>query len=334
MELNVLYQSDNYYAPQTGVSITSLLANNKDIEAINIYLLDDGITEDNLARIKLLVDSFDRKLEIISTTEIKQKLIQLDVVPYKGSYTTYLKLLAVQSIETSNNLILQIDGDTIINESLAGLFEIEIDNYICAATMDCIQNSYKSLVGIRANESYYNCGVLWINQRQWRAENCEARIIEHLQTERNKYFIVDQDIINVLFRDKIKYLDIAYNLNSNFYLFDIDDLYFICDLDESYFAPKDRISTAIEKPIINHCISPMMGRPWELGNHHPQNALYDKYKSISPWNDIPKIEVKKKGLDRVGYYLYKAIPPSLYKHIYKKAAKLNLKRLNRISLSS
>ena len=47
MSLNILYQCDDNYAPYTGVSMSSLFRRNKNIEEINIYILDDGISEEN-----------------------------------------------------------------------------------------------------------------------------------------------------------------------------------------------------------------------------------------------------------------------------------------------
>ena len=45
--LNVLYQFDNKYAPYAGVSITSLLENNSDFDHICIYILENGVSEEN-----------------------------------------------------------------------------------------------------------------------------------------------------------------------------------------------------------------------------------------------------------------------------------------------
>ena len=41
--MNVLFQCDDRYAAVTGVSLTSLLENNRGWEEINIYLIDDRI---------------------------------------------------------------------------------------------------------------------------------------------------------------------------------------------------------------------------------------------------------------------------------------------------
>lgn len=332
--LNVLYQSDNSYAPQTGVSIASLFENNRSFGEINIYLLNDSISAVNLARMQELCEQYARNLIVIDTASILKTLTDLNVEPFRGTYTTYFKLLAINAIKTPNDRLLQLDGDTIINESLEELFDIDLENYVCAATYECVQNDYKQMIGLEASEKYYNCGVLWINQTFWRDYNCEEKIIEHLSTVRNRYFTVDQDIINVLFREKITYLDIKFNLNSGFYVYGILGSYYIYDLDPSFYVEQKDIEKALAKPYINHCMVPMTGRPWEQDNLHPQNDLYDHYLALSPWKNTKKIVVNRTGIFKAQRSLYFHIPRALYCRIHKAALKRFLTKMNRNCLDS
>ena len=52
MTWNVLYCSDNNYASYLGVSIQSLLENNKSAESIVFYVVSDNISDDNIERLK------------------------------------------------------------------------------------------------------------------------------------------------------------------------------------------------------------------------------------------------------------------------------------------
>lgn len=331
--LNVLYQSDDNYAPQTGISMLSLFENNRSLSEINVYVLNDNISDTNLARMKELCDQYGRNLFVIDTASILQTLKDLNVQPFRGTYTTYFKLLAINAIKTPNDRILQLDGDTIINESLEELFDIDLTGYVCAATYECVQNSYKNMIGLEPSEAYYNCGVLWINQAFWREYDCEAKIIKHLSTVRSRYFTVDQDIINVLFRDKITYLDIKFNLNSGFYTYGVEGSYYIYDLDPSYYARPEEIKQALSKPFINHCMTPMTGRPWEQDNLHPQNALYDHYLMMSPWKNTPKIVVNRTGMFKTQRNLYLHIPQALYCRIHKIVLKRYLRKMNQECLN-
>ena len=326
--LNVLYQSDDNYAPQTGVSILSMLENNQHFESIHIYVLSDGISKDNLARIDQVCSDYGRHLHVIETDDILRELKELNVTPFRGGYTTYFKLLAIDGVQTDNDLLLQIDGDTIINEPLDGLFDIDLSGKVCAATYECVQNEYKELIGLKPMEKYYNCGVLWINQAFWREYQCREKIIKHLTEERSRYFTVDQDIINVLFRDKIVYLPIAYNVNSGFYVYGIDESFYIYDLDPAYYATKQEVRDAVKHPIINHCMGPMTGRPWEQDNYHPQNDKYDYYLMMSPWRDIPKITVNRSRLFKTQSRLYRTLPRFSYARIHKEVLKRYLRRMD------
>ena len=318
MTLNVLYQSDDNYAPQTGVSITSLFENNRDIDDLNVYILNDGISSDNLDRFARLAKEYGRSVICVDASDIKKKLISLGVEPYKGSYTTYFKLLAFAHLPVGNaDRILQIDGDTIINGSLAELISLDLDSAAFSATYDCIQNGYKRLIGLKPEDPYFNCGVLLINLRYWLENRCEEKIINHLRTVRSRYFTVDQDILNVLFRSNVKPLNIKYNLNSGFYLYGIENSFYIYDLNPDVFATPKQIESALCGPIINHCMGPMTGRPWEKGNRHPQRQLYDRYLALSPWSDVPKVVKKKSIMSRVQYGLYRILPMSLYRVVHK-----------------
>ena len=67
MELYVLYEFSDLYAPYAGVSILSLLENNMDIDTIEIYVLDDGIGKVNKEKIRIIIEEYNRKIIFIET---------------------------------------------------------------------------------------------------------------------------------------------------------------------------------------------------------------------------------------------------------------------------
>lgn len=326
--LNVLYQSNDNYAAITGVSATSLMENNKDLDEINIYLLNDKISKENLNKMQKLCDSYSRNFYIVNTQEILQKLLDLNVSPFKGTYTTYFKLMAINELELHGDRILQLDGDTVINGSLEPLCTMDLNDYILAATYDCTMNDYKKLIDIPLTDKYYNGGVLLINQKEWIANDCENRIIQHFKNVRNGYYTVDQDILNVLFRDKFKYLDLTYNFNSGFYIYGIKESLKMYDLQPPYYNSVEEIERVYNDPIVYHCMGAMTGRPWEEDSIHPQNGIYDTYLKISPWSNEKKKIVQRKKIFKIQRLLYKYLPRGLYIPIHKAAQHRYLKQMN------
>ena len=55
--MNIVYSSSDSYAPIAGVSIMSLLHNNTDADEINIYMIDNNISDENKKRFENMVDN-------------------------------------------------------------------------------------------------------------------------------------------------------------------------------------------------------------------------------------------------------------------------------------
>lgn len=328
--LNVLYQSNNSYAPITGVSMTSLMENNKDIEVINFYVLDDQISDENVEKMKSVCAKFGRNIIFVDTEEILNQLKSLKVAPFKNTYTTYFKLFAIHNLDLPTDRVLQLDGDTVINGSLKALCEMDLADCVCAATYDCTMNSYKPMIDIPLTDKYYNCGVLLINQKAWRDDHCQQRIVEHLAHVRNGYYTVDQDIINVLFRKKIKYLDLTYNFNSGFFIYGVKESLKMYDLKPEYYNTVEEIEAAMKDPVIYHCMGAMTGRPWEKDSIHPQNDIFDRYLAISPWHDFEKVTVNRKRIFKMQRMLYKALPRPMYIPLHRLAQRKYLSDMNKM----
>lgn len=326
--LNVLYQSDDNYAALTGVSILSLFEHNQHFDGINVYLLNDNIKKENIDKIRDVCTQYHRNLTIVETDNILKRLKSLKVEPYKNTYTTYFKLLALGELSIPTDRILQLDGDTIINQPLDELLEMDLANHICAATYASIINDYKEMIGLVSTDKYYNCGVLLINVDEWKKNQCEEKIIHHLLHERNRYFIVDQDIINVLFRNKIKYLHLKYNFNSGYYIYGIKGSFKIYGFKKECYSDIRLVEEAYKKPYIYHCMGAMTGRPWEQDNIHPQNKEYDYYLAKSPWSKEPKKVVQRSLIFRLQRRLYLILPLFLYLPIHRIALKKYMKDMN------
>lgn len=326
--LNILYQSNDYYSVITGVSLTSLLINNKEITDLNVYLLNDAISEVNLNKLKEVCDEYHRRLIIVDTDLIIKELKSLGVKPFKNTYTTYFKLMSIDQIVLNNGVLFAIDGDTIITKSLISLCDFDFEDHLIAATYDCTMNSYKKLIGIPLEDHFYNCGVLLINQKKWIEEGCKQKIVDHLLHERSGYYTADQDIINVLFRNRIRYLDLKYNFNSGFFIYGIKNSIKMYKLNNRVYNTSEEVETAQKDIHLYHCMGAMTGRPWEKGNIHPQNDLFDHYLNCSPWRDYEKKRTNRNWIFTVQRDLYLVLPRFVYIQIHKVFQYLYLYQMN------
>jgi len=311
--LNVLYQSNDVYAAITGVSMTSLMENNKDLDEIRFYILNDNINEENIKKMYDACDHYGRTLILIEVNSIVAKLRdELKVSPLKGTYTTYLKLLAIGNLDLPTGRVLFLDGDTIIINSLKPLLSINLDECAIAATYACFMNRYKPYINIPLTDKTYNCGVMLINQSAWIREKYEDQIIHHIKNVRSRYWTVDQDIINVLFRHQIKYLDMAYNFKSCFYIYGIKETFKLYGLTPEVYETYEKVQEVYTNPMIHHCAGDTNGRPWEKGNIHPLKELFESYLALSPWNNWEKLDLKKDIKFRLQRLLWRVLPKGVY----------------------
>lgn len=328
--LNILYQSDDNYAPVMGVSLTSLFENNKDIEEINVYILNDDISEENLKKIKMLCTSYSRNASILGVEPIKERVKQLNVTAWRGKYTAWLKVFAINMLDLPTDQVLYIDCDTIINGSLASLCDFELGDCIMAMSCDCVLNEYKKIIGIPANERYFNVGVILFGQDKWISEKCEEEIIAHLR--HNRYYLPEQDVLSVLYRNRTKKLDITYNINSGFYIYGIEESYRLYDLEPEFFYEDEEVRNAYDNPVIHHCMGTVTGRPWEKNNTHPLSSLFDEYLALSPWHNHEKAKVRFELIFAFQKALYKILPMKMYIYVHKFVLERYLRKMDKAAM--
>lgn len=83
--INVLYQANEAFVIPLGVSIISLLENNKEMEKIEINILDDGIEEDSKKHLSALISRYYRTLRFIDGQKIGKMLKELGIVEQQQS---------------------------------------------------------------------------------------------------------------------------------------------------------------------------------------------------------------------------------------------------------
>ena len=208
--MNIAFSTDDHYAPYLSVSILSILRNNSDSK-ICFYILDFGISETNKSLIKDIVYTHNQEVNFISIN--KEDFSTFPMTISYISLATYARLNIAEYIPNIEKL-LYIDVDTLTNGSLKELWNTDISKHALAACKDCFieidQPEYKTKIGLE-KYSYFNAGVLLINMRQWRALNVLNMSLEWLEKYKEIIEYQDQDILNGIFKDRVKFINSRFN---------------------------------------------------------------------------------------------------------------------------
>lgn len=212
--VSVFYACDRSYIKYMMVSICSLSMHTSPNREYEIYILHEELSANDISRIRLL-EEWNISIHFINVSvQMKDIVKNLSLRDYYTK-TTYYRFLIPELFPEIEKAV-YLDGDTILLEDVAKLYDYEVEKYDLAAVQDqiiadCeIFNTYSERTLGIPGEFYFNAGVLLINCRKFR----KKKILEKFETLVRKYaFVVaqDQDYLNVLCQGKVLWLPDSWN---------------------------------------------------------------------------------------------------------------------------
>lgn len=287
--MNVLFQCDDRYAAVTGVSLTSLLENNRDWEEIRIYLINDRVSEEKREKFELLAQRYGRTIAFLDMGGISARLEACGAPKWLGSYAAYGRLFAPGMIEEDLDRLLYLDSDTIVTADLSELYNIDLEGNVCAMAQDALCYALYKHIGHRRDEPYYNSGVILFDVATWKRQGCEAAIFPFITAQGGQLNFPDQDTLNSVLKGKIKRLDVKYNFFVQFLTLGIDENYYVYSLDKKpYYYSREEMAQAGRSAVIYHYSTGE--KPWLKDARCALAELWDKYLQLSPWAGMGKTE--------------------------------------------
>lgn len=330
MEINLLYQFNEKYAPYGGVSIFSVLSNNREAENINIYILGEGLSQQSCTQLQNLAERFERKIVFLDAASLIDKMKQLNMPMYRGSYAANMRLFLDEVLEENIDRILYLDADTVVDTDLQELMQTDMQEKTIGMVLDSLGERHKLQIGLEKQDEYFNSGVILFDMVKWREQQYSAKIAMHVVEKRNNYPAPDQDLLNVVCRGDIFRLDLRYNFQPIHGAFTTKQFYRVMK-PIVYYQPSE-IQQAKENTTIYHCFRYLGEFPWHLNNQHPFGAKFDYYLEESPWKDYQKKKAENGIIIRIEKVLYQILPKGLFLPIFKVAHKMFLQRSNKESL--
>lgn len=304
--MNILFSSDDNYAQHLGVAMYSLMIHNQKAKKLNFFVVDNHISEDNLSKLKQVVEGFSNStINFISFDSFAKELI-LDM-PWPISLSAYARLFAAEILPKDIDRVLYLDCDMVINHDLSDLWNIDLQGKCIGAVQDQVRPSIKESVGLQYNDRYFNSGLLLVDLRQWRIQNIGNQALEFIRIHEGRVTHHDQGVLNGLLHTKWMRLPLKYNVMTIHYLMKQSDIvkYY---KEYSEFYGQQEISFAINYPCIIHYTPSFTSRPWELNCKHPLRILYNAFLSKTPWMDYSLSPERIPWYIKIINYRYRNLP--------------------------
>lgn len=268
--LIVLCADENYIMP-CATCIVSIFENNRDLD-LHVAVLTEGLTDKSMSGLKELSDKYNKPIEV---KVISRSAFESLKVSDRFPVSIYFRFL-IPSLFPEFDRALYLDCDIIVNGSLKYLADLDLDGYACACVEDQKADDIRILNHFGKNTLYFNSGVLLMNLAYWRQHDISRKCISFIRENPDKCLYADQDALNHVLSNNVKYLSYSYNFQELMYLEKAEIF-----LSRQKWAEIDKCKS---NPIVIHYT--WMVKPWFKECKHPLKELFGYYKSMTLWRFV------------------------------------------------
>lgn len=267
-EVNLVYMSDSKYLPYMMTSLHSAILNKKSRTVYHVHVIAKDFSKADKEKLKQM----EQKGVSVSISDTIEPNLDISHLGRFTSFKTTLQKLFIVNYLKGVDKVLYLDADTLVQKDLAEVFNTDIENKYVAAVKDGLMYQFPEHIeelGLVWRNFYFNSGVMLLNLKEMRSNDVLRHFITYFNT--HSEIFGDQDILNVVFGEKVIPLSYLYNVNSTF--FEEKDATFLSSFfDEPVFqTPQEVYKNAAILHFAGH-------KPWTLYfTHRSLKNLWRSY---------------------------------------------------------
>lgn len=272
-ELHVAYGVDRHFLFGAGISIASVIMNNKDTELV-FHLFTDYEDDVFFHGLKALAQE--------QSVSINVYLIDKDFFKslpntHAWSVAIYYRFIAFEYLSSSQARLLYLDADVMCKGSLEALHHMVLPEGTYAAVVKDVaetrQGAGDRLGQPQLDNDYFNSGVMFVSLVEWKKNNFLEQALALLLSKEIKLHFFDQDVLNILFVNHTLFLSEDYNC-----------IYGIKK--ELKFRDSGAYKNIIkDSTILIHYIG--VTKPWNSWANYPSAQYFKRAWQFSPWAGLP-----------------------------------------------
>lgn len=281
-DINIVLITDNGYIVPTAVTIQSIINNTNKSRNYTISVLCDNVSSENK---KFLKDCEN------SAPNVKVAIVDANLDNLKGLHdskngnfmvatTTALLKFNIADIFYNLDKVLYLDGDLLVKCDVAEIFDNELNENIVAAVRDTPQVFFDKQ-DFGEDRDYFNSGIMLLNTKLMREEKTKDLLIKTKKESVNDT-LMDQNVLNKVFRGRVLQLDLAYNVP--FGMFSVLKTFDYKKINNFYSGDFKSIDDLKRIAKIIHFSSFL--KPWIFYDSPYADEWYDVYKQ-TPLKNIP-----------------------------------------------
>jgi lipopolysaccharide biosynthesis glycosyltransferase len=265
--ISVILCTDANYIQHLGVTLASLLSNNRKHE-FRVTVVNGKHDPDSKSALAQIAAKY-KNAELLFKTFDFRRIAHLRADRYITA-AAYLRLFLTEFVDETVSKALYLDSDVIVCRDVEALWNTNVNGYAMAAAPDH-PVGYIPRPPYIPRECYVNTGVLLVNLDKWRQSGAPERLIQYAEQHRDTLPLWDQDVLNAVYSKDTYLLGLEWNFQVSMADSTADEL----GIDRHYFA------AVRENPAIIHYSTAL--KPWKSGTEVYRENLYFKYLALTPW---------------------------------------------------
>ena len=214
----IFFACDENYVPYLDVAIISIIKNSSKNNNYEITILENGISKES--KNKLLKHSKGNiSISFYDTNKVIEPIkAQLPNVFYYG-LAAYFRLF-IETTFPQYDKAIYLDSDVVLLTDIAKLYDTDLGDNLVGAVYEqntdrdpMFTNYVSDIIGIPPH-TYFNSGVMVMNLKEFRKFGVQRRFIEMLTKYNFDSLAPDQEYMNVICHDRVKYLPTGWNKHS------------------------------------------------------------------------------------------------------------------------
>lgn len=309
MKIPVVFAIDNNYVKQLATVVVSILKNSDSKNAFEFNILSSYISDENKQKLCSL-SSFNKNITF-NFIDMKECISHLDLEKYMSrrddykyiSIETYFRFF-IPDLFPQYNKVLYLDADILVMQDIKQLFDTDISSFYAGVIQDTVLEVFIDREDIKTNtepkrtykeyfkeklkkenQIYFNAGVLLLNLDKIRRDNVVEKLWKFAQEESPLEY-QDQDILNAVLEQNIKFVDDKWNV--------LKDLcWFATQAKEK--SRKQQLFSVYKKPGIFHYVG--ANKPWDSSHNeynYPFIKEWWKYYKMTPYYKNEESEILKR----------------------------------------
>jgi lipopolysaccharide biosynthesis glycosyltransferase len=293
--VQLLMCSNALFLQHAAVCLFSLLINNPDLffDIVVVGRATERLDHDRLRR--SLSHFLNHVLSFREFTPPSE--LRLPLNP-RAHYTldNWTRLWIEEFFADDIDRVLYLDGDIVVLGSIAELWRADLGGALFGAVdIPGAQHGIDKL-GMRAEDGYFNSGVLLVDLEQWRKTHALQTILGYIDAHPERLvYTLDQDALNACFYARRKRLDYKWNAIWPFFRDPV-----------TLPLSAGEIARVRQEARIIHFNGNL--KPWSYFCDHPRQAEYQKYLRMTEWRDF--VPADRTMLNRVRKQLSAVLPES------------------------